>query len=73
MLTVSGEKNVERIDEKIHYTERNYGTFTRAFNLPSDADRDGITANFAKGVLTLQVPKSPNSHQRAKEIEVMPS
>ena len=73
MLTVSGEKNVERVDEKIHYTERNYGSFTRAFTLPSDADRNGITANFAKGVLTLQVPKSADSHQRAKEIEVRPS
>jgi hypothetical protein len=38
--------------------------------LPSDADRDGIEANFAKGVLTLEIPKSANGHERAKEIEI---
>ena len=73
VLTISGEKHVERTDEKTHYSERSYGSFTRAFTLPSDADRDGITANFAKGVLTLQVPKSADIHQRVKEIEVRPS
>jgi HSP20 family protein len=73
MLTISGEKHVERSDEKTHYSERSYGGFTRAFTLPSDADHDGISANFAKGVLTLQIPKSANGHGRAKEIEIKPS
>jgi len=73
MLTISGEKHVERSDEKTHYSERSYGGFTRAFTLPSDADRDGISANFSKGVLTLQIPKSANGHGRAKEIEIKPS
>jgi HSP20 family protein len=73
VLTISGEKHVERSDEKTHYSERSYGSFTRAFTLPTDADRNGITANFAKGVLTLRVPKSAESHPRAKEIEVKPS
>ena len=73
VLTVSGEKHVERTDEKTHYSERSYGSFTRAFTLPTDADRNGISASFAKGVLTLQVPKSSESRPRAKEIEVKPS
>jgi HSP20 family protein len=73
VLTVSGEKHVERSDEKTHYTERSYGSFTRAFALPSDADREGITAHFAKGVLTLHVPKSAEARSRAKEIEIRPS
>jgi HSP20 family protein len=73
MLTISGEKHVERSDEKTHYSERSYGGFTRAFTLPSDADRDGISANFAKGVLTLEIPKSANGHERVKEIEIKPS
>lgn len=72
-LTISGEKHVERSDEKTHYSERSYGSFTRAFTLPSDADRDGISANFAKGVLSLQIPKSANGPERAKEIEIKPS
>jgi HSP20 family protein len=73
MLTISGEKHVERSDEKTHYSERSYGGFTRAFTLPSDADRDGISANFAKGVLSLHIPKSANGHERAKQIEIKPS
>jgi len=72
-LTISGEKHVERSDEKTHYTERSYGSFTRAFTLPSDADRNDISAHFAKGVLTLEIPKSANGHERAKEIEIKPS
>ena len=72
-LTVSGEKHAERSDEKTHYSERSYGSFTRAFTLPADADRNGITANFAKGVLTLSVPKTSEGGPRAKEIEIKPS
>jgi HSP20 family protein len=73
VLTISGEKHVERTDEKTHYSERSYGSFTRAFTLPSDADRNGISANFAKGVLTLQVAKTAGRPERARQIEVQPS
>ena len=73
VLTISGEKHVERTDEKTHYSERSYGSFTRAFTLPSDADRNDISANFAKGVLTLQIGKSASGHERARQIEVKPS
>jgi len=72
VLTVSGEKHVERSDEKTHYSERSYGSFTRAFTLPSDADRNGITANFAKGVLTLQIAKTAGGPERTRQIEVVP-
>ncbi len=73
VLTISGEKHVERTDEKTHYSERSYGSFTRAFTLPSDADRSDITANFSKGVLTLQIAKSPHGSERARQIEVVPN
>ena len=73
VLTVAGEKKIERTEEKTHYTERSYGSFTRAFTLPSDTDRDGISAYFAKGVLKLEIPKLANGHERAKQIEVKPS
>jgi HSP20 family protein len=73
VLTISGEKHVERTDEKTHYSERSYGSFSRAFTLPSDADRNDISANFAKGVLALRIGKSANGHERARQIEVQPS
>ncbi len=73
VLTVSGEKKVERTDEKTHYSERSYGSFTRSFRLPTDANRDGISAQYSKGLLTLEIPKTSNGHAGAKEIEIKPS
>jgi HSP20 family protein len=58
VLTVTGEKKVERTDEKTHYSERSYGSFTRAFTLLADADRNAVTARFAKGVLTFEIAKA---------------
>ena len=73
VLTISGEKKVEHTDDKTHYSERSYGSFTRAFTLPSDADRNGISANFSKGVLVLQIAKTAGRPDRARQIEVQPS
>ena len=72
VLTVSGEKHVERTDEKTHYSERSYGSFTRAFILPSDADRNDISAEFSKGVLILRIAKTAGGSERARQIEVKP-
>ena len=58
VLTVTGEKKVERSDEKTHYSERSYGSFARSFTLPVDADRNAVSARFAKGVLTLEIAKA---------------
>jgi HSP20 family protein len=33
MLTIAGEKKLERSDEKTHFSERSYGSFTRSFSL----------------------------------------
>jgi|SRR5690348_8625016 HSP20 family protein len=73
VLTISGEKKIERTDEKTHYSERSYGSFTRSFHLPSDAEADHISAHYGKGVLTLQIPKATNRSSAAKEIEIKPS
>jgi HSP20 family protein len=70
VLTVSGDKHVERADDKTHYSERSYGSFTRSFTLPSDADRNNIMANFTRGVLTLTIGKSSANPDRTRYIEV---
>lgn len=70
VLTISGEKNIEHTDDKTHYSERSYGSFTRAFTLPSDADRNGITATFAKGVLTLQIAKTATPPAQVKQVAI---
>lgn len=70
LLTISGEKKVERSDDKTHYSERSYGAFTRSFTLPADADRNGISATFAKGVLTLEIAKTTNPPAQVKQVAV---
>ncbi|MEK7752626.1 MAG: Hsp20/alpha crystallin family protein [Acidobacteriota bacterium] len=70
ILTISGEKKVEHTDEKTHYSERSYGNFTRAFTLPADADRNGVSAKFAKGVLTLEIAKTATPSAQVKEVAI---
>jgi HSP20 family protein len=73
VLTITGEKKVERTDEKTHYSERSYGSFTRSFTLPDDADRNSVSAKFAKGVLTVEIGKTVNQPAQGKQIEIKPS
>lgn len=70
VLTISGEKKVEHTDDKTHYSERSYGSFTRAFTLPIDADRNAVAARFAKGVLTLEIPKAANPPAQVKQVDI---
>jgi HSP20 family protein len=70
VLTISGEKKVENTDEKTHYSERSYGSFTRSFTMPADADGNAVAAKFAKGVLTVEIGKSANPPREGKRIEI---
>jgi HSP20 family protein len=72
MLTLKGEKRQEK-DEKdkgYHLSERSYGLFRRSFHLPEGVDQEKIAANFAKGVLTLTLPKSEKAQKKEKKIEI---
>jgi HSP20 family protein len=73
VLTITGEKKVERTDEKTHYSERSYGSFTRSFTLPDDADSNSVSAKFTKGVLTVEIGKTAGKPAQGKQIEIKPS
>jgi HSP20 family protein len=65
-LVVRGEKR-DRREERGHgsiFTERAFGRFERAFELPADVDPDGIAAEFADGVLTLSLPRKADGARR---------
>ena len=70
ILTVSGERNIEKEDEKNGYrrVERRYGSFNRSFSLPETVESEKIDADFTDGVLTVVLPKRAESQPR--EIEV---
>lgn len=72
LLTLRGEKRAEREeqDKGYHLTERSFGSFTRSFRLPGDADVAKASAGFSKGVLSITVPKSPQAHSQVKKIDI---
>jgi len=75
MLTFKGEKSEmkEQKEKNYHMSERSYGAFERSFRLPDGVDRDKISADFAKGVLTITLPKTAEAQKATKKIEVKPA
>jgi HSP20 family protein len=72
-LTLRGEKKAEKEEKgKTFYrSERSYGAFERVIALPAEVQEDKIEAEFAKGVLTVHLPKSPAAQKKTKKIEVV--
>src|SRR6516165_9717736 len=50
MLVLKGEKRQEKEekDKNYHFSERSYGSFQRAFELPASVDRNKVAADFSK-------------------------
>lgn len=65
-LTISGTRQCEekRDDERYFAYECAYGSFTRSFTLPEGIDAEHVDADMNKGVLTLTVPKRPETQPR---------
>jgi HSP20 family protein len=74
-LTIKGEKKQEKEEKKkdYHLVERSYGSFARSIALPFEADPDQVKASFAKGVLTVTVPKPPEVKAKQKKIPIAKS
>jgi HSP20 family protein len=71
LLTVSGERQFERKDERnYHRIERTYGTFVRSFNLPRSVDASAIKASYLNGVLEIEIPKREEAKPRQIQINV---
>lgn len=72
VLMIKGEKKEEREerDKDYYLSERRYGSFSRSFQVPQGVDQSKIEANFAKGVLTIKLPKSTEAMRNDKTIEV---
>ena len=48
--------------------ERGHGSFVRRFTFPSRLDVDAVQADFADGILTVTLPKAPESRGRRVEV-----
>lgn len=66
MLTLRGERKFEKESEgkNFHRVERSYGQFVRTFSLPNNVDREKIQANFADGLLRVELPKREDAKPR---------
>ena len=71
-LTIQGEKKQENEEKgkNFYRMERSYGSFQRVLSLPEDADQNGVTATFKKGILTVRMPRKALPETDVKQIEV---
>ncbi|HFQ15266.1 MAG TPA: Hsp20 family protein [Rhodobacteraceae bacterium] len=72
VIAVQGEKRSEREEkgDTWYFSERQYGTFSRSFRLPPDADGARIEASMKDGVLTLVIPKLKPKEPEAKRVKI---
>jgi HSP20 family protein len=72
VLTITGERKYEKEEKgkKYHRVERAYGSFSRSFALPDDADGTKIAAETKDGLLTVHLPKSEKAKPKSIEIKV---
>jgi HSP20 family protein len=59
VLTLKGERHFEKEtkEENYHRVEREYGTFSRSFAIPTAISGDQVTAEYKDGVLKIVLPK----------------
>src|SRR5271156_2252125 len=69
-LTVHGERKLEKEEKEENYrrVERQYGSFTRSFTVPTTVDSEKVSATYDKGVLKIALPKKAEA--KPKQIKV---
>jgi HSP20 family protein len=69
-LTVHGERKLEKDEKEENYRriERQYGSFTRSFTLPTSVDPSQVSAHYDKGVLKVSLAK--RAEAKPKQIKV---
>jgi HSP20 family protein len=72
VLTLRGDRKIEREDKRDHYhrVELSYGTFTRSFSLPATIDAEKIKAESKNGILTVHLPKKPEAKPKSIQVKV---
>ena len=70
VLTVHGERKFEKEEKEENFrrVERQYGSFTRTFTLPTTVDAEKVSATYDKGVLKIALPKKAEA--KPKQIKV---
>jgi len=71
-LLIKGERKLEKEEKKENYhrIERAYGSFQRSFTLPETVDVEKISAETKNGVLSIVLPKKPETKPKQIDIKV---
>lgn len=72
LLTIRGERKFasdETTKKSFRRVERFYGSFSRSFSLPDNADADHISAELKEGVLDVRIPKKAQPTPRKIEVK----
>jgi HSP20 family protein len=71
-LVVKGERKFEKEEkeENFHRIERRYGSFSRAFTLPTTVETENIDAKYENGVLKLELEKKPEAQPKQIKVNV---
>jgi len=71
-LTVKGERKFdkEEKEENFHRIERRYGSFYRAFTLPSTVDAENVDAKYENGVLKIELNKKPEAQPKQIKVNI---
>jgi HSP20 family protein len=69
-FTVHGERKIEKEEKEENFrrVERQYGSFTRSFTLPSSVDVGLVSADYNQGVLKIKLAKKAEA--KPKQIKV---
>ncbi len=71
-LTVHGERKFEKEEKEENFrrVERQYGSFTRSFTLPTTVDAETVQAHYDKGILKIQLAKKAEAKPRQIKVNV---
>ncbi|MDJ0857923.1 MAG: Hsp20/alpha crystallin family protein [Dinoroseobacter sp.] len=72
VVTLKGEKRTQREEsgETWFFSERQYGSFSRSFRLPPDADSSKIDAHLKDGVLTVSIGKAKPAAPESSKVQI---
>ena len=71
-LTVHGERKIEKEEKEENFrrVERQYGSFTRSFTLPSSVDLGQVSARYDQGVLKISLAKKAEAKPKLIKVNV---
>jgi HSP20 family protein len=71
ILTLKGERQFEKEakEENYHRIEREYGSFTRSFALPTAVNGEKVKAEYKDGILKIVLPKKEETKPKPIKVE----